>query len=372
MRVLQLVGDPVGGVRKHVHALAEGLARRGVVVGYVHSDNRVDAAFRAQIAGLRKQLEFVAALSIDKRPSFRDLSNIVSVLRYMRRYRIDLVHGHGAKAGLYARVAGRLAGARVVYTPHGGSVHAMFIRMEQGVYRSVERMLRPWTDCYVFESRYSAHGMLGQRPGDDLRWIVNPNGIALDLPLREEAPAARDDLHVGVFGMLRAEKGQDLVIRAISSLRHSGRRVVLQLYGDGPEREALQVLAEDLGIDAAVVFHGDVADALSAMRAMDLIVVPSRFESFGYAAVEALAQGIPTIAARVGGLREIYGEELAGWMVPGGDDEALADKIAWFMDHRDELAALALTQASSVRERFSEERMVQVVFDLYASLLQRG
>lgn len=371
MRVLQLVGDPVGGVRKHVHALIDGMAQRGVSVAYVHSDTSVDATFRAEIAGLRERCVLVEALPIRKRPHASDFANVAAVFRWLREHRIDVVHGHGAKAGLYARMAGRAAGVRVVYTPHGGSVHAMFNPVERAGYRSVERMLRGCTDAFVFESVYSARGLLGQSPSPRVRWLVNPNGIAAQPPARAGGPHGRAPARIGVFGMLREEKGQDLAIRAIGRLARGGRGVELHLYGEGPQRAGLEALAEQLGCASMVIFHGDVDDAASLMPGMDLVVVPSRFESFGYAAVEALAQGVPTIAAEVGGLPEILGEGLAELLYPGADEQALAAKIAWFLDHRESVRAMVGAHAALLRERFSQARMVDRVVELYSSLLCR-
>lgn len=370
LRVLHVIGDPVGGIRKHVHALIEGMLERGVQVGYVYSGSRCDSAFQAELAAMSERLVFAKALRMPKRPSWCDVANTLTVARLLHRHRIQVVHGHGAKGGFYARVAGRLAGARVAYTPHGGTVHEMFPSGERKVYRAVERMLRRWTDRYLFESRYSAEGMLHCIGDNAAAWDINPNGIPANLPVREMHVARNGSLALGVFGMLRREKGQHLAIDAVARLRRGGVAATLHLFGDGPELLACRALAHTLGCDDAIVFHGDVRDALVPMREMDLVVVPSLFESFGYSALEALAQGVPAIAARVGGLPEIFDGELAALLYEPNNPEALVAKVSWFTGQRESIEAMVLANAPTLRDRFSEEAMIQGVLSAYEQLVR--
>lgn len=355
-----------------MHALILGMLERGLQVGYVYSGSRCDSAFEADLAVMQERLVFTRSLRMSKRPSWRDIANTLTIARLLRRHRIDVVHGHGAKGGLYARVAGRLAGARVVYTPHGGTVHEMFPSGERRLYRLVERLLRRWTDRYLFESRYSAHGMLHYLGDDGVAWNVNPNGIPANLPVRDAFGAQDGSLTLGVFGMLRKEKGQDIAIEAVARLRCAGRAATLHLFGDGPELATWTGLAASLGCDEAVVFHGDVRDALTPMRSMDLVVVPSLFESFGYAALEALAQGVPAIAAHVGGLPEIFEGELSTLLYEPNSPEALVEKVEWFAARRQAVEALVLDSAPGLRDRFSEAAMVQGVLAAYEQLVRLG
>lgn len=370
LRVLHVIGDPVGGIRKHVHALIDGMLERGVRVGYVYSGLRCDSAFQVELAAMRERLVFTKALTMPKRPSWCDVANTLVIAQLLRRHRIQVVHGHGAKGGFYARVAGRLAGARVVYTPHGGTVHEMFPSGERRVYRLVEHMLRSWTDRYVFESRYSAEGMLHYLGSDAVAWSINPNGIPANLVLREMPGPRNGPLALGIFGMLRMEKGQHLAIDAVARLRRAGLAVTLHLFGDGPELSAWKELARSLGCDGVIVFHGDVRDALAPMRDMDLVVVPSLFESFGYSALEALAQGVPTIAARVGGLPEIFQGELSSLLYEPGNPAALVEKIEWFTDRREAIETMVLANAPGLRDRFSEVAMVQGVIAVYEQIVR--
>jgi glycosyltransferase involved in cell wall biosynthesis len=99
------------------------------------------------------------------------------------------------------------------------------------------------------------------------------------------------------------------------------------VVGDGPEREPLEALAHDLRLTGQVVFAGQRRDVPDVLAALDLFVAPSREESFGLAALEAIAAGVPLVASDVGGLSEILAGTDLGDLVAPGDPEALAEVI---------------------------------------------
>lgn len=372
LHVLQVTGDPVGGVRRHVHTLIRGLDPAQFRVSYAYSAAAVDAGFRNDRDWLARRLHAELPLDIRKKPHPADIANIWRLRDFIRREQVDVVHGHGAKGGLYARVAGRLGGARTVYTPHGGAAHDMFGFPESVIYRVVERLLVPCTDHFLFESRYTADALqkkTGTLPGG---WSVNPNGIEVvavtpgdvaRLPLPD---AGR--VRFGVFGMLREQKGQRFALEAIVPLLRQGRQVSLHFFGDGPDRASLLRMAAEAGVQDAVFFHGDVSPVEPWLAAMDAVVVPSLFESFGYVAVEALLQRRPVIASATGGLTEIL-DGGAGRLVPPGDASALGAVMSDFL--RDPAPFRAAAQQGAIRAaaQYSAAAMVAGAAAVYRRLV---
>src|ERR1035437_3829431 len=155
IRVMQILGDPRGGIRKHVHELILGLPSADFLCSYAHGCT-VDANFIDEIDEVREHTAATLALRVRKHPHPSDLYNVALLARHVRSAGIEVLHGHGAKAGVYARLVSRLCGIKAVYTPHGGSVHAMFPPLKTGLYGAAEKLLFPLTDAFLFESRYSA------------------------------------------------------------------------------------------------------------------------------------------------------------------------------------------------------------------------
>lgn len=377
IRVLQIVGDPVGGIRKHVHSLLSGLDGAEFELSYAYSTRRADARFHEEIASLRQRLAGELPLSIGKKPGPSDLLNLARLARFVRAQRPAIIHGHGAKGGLYARLVSRLCGIKSVYTPHGGAVHRMFSRLGEAVYAATERLLLPLTDFLLFESDYAAQAFAAKVGRPAGRWLVNPNGTPdPDIPdvARRSAAlgygaAGGREVHVGIFAMLRPEKGQAYAIRAAGELVQAGQPVFLHLFGDGPDRGRLEALVKELRLEGRVLFHGDVADADAHLWAMDLVLIPSLFESFGLAAVEAMALGKPVIASRVGGLPEVLADGQAGVLVPPQDPAAIRRAVAAFLADPGRYAALAEAGRRRCQEHFTERRMVDAVAGVYRSLV---
>lgn len=370
IHVLQIVGDPVGGIRRHVHALLFGLSSYGIRQSYSYSTVSNDLVFREEIPSLIRLLEDrVLPLPIPKKPSLNDLSNIIRLRRFINEAGVTVVHGHGAKGGAYARILSILCDVKSVYTPHGGAVHDMFGPIESSVYTFAEKMLLPLTDKFVFESEYSSRAYfdrVGRRPRD---WAINYNGIpkpSID-PSLKRFPASGEVLNIGVFGMLRSQKGQVYAIRAISSI-NSRRPVRLHLYGDGQDKAFLIDEVRKLGVTNSVVFHGETSSPLECMRDMDIILIPSLFESFGYVAIEAFSLKRPVVASNVGGLPEIISDGKDGLLVAAKAQDEIAAGVIKLCDSPQLAEQMGEKGYLKAAEKFSLKSMLFGLAEIYKKL----
>ncbi len=366
--VLQIVGEPAGGIRRHVHAILFGLKEaEGLRQSYVCADAGGDAAFEKELPELEALLgQGLLRLPISKRPGPRDIFNVIRLARFVRERGVTIVHGHGAKGGAYARMLTLLSGVKAVYTPHGGAVHNMFGRLEGAVYTLAEKMLLPLTESFVFESQYSAQAYfrkVGRRPRS---WTVNYNGIALagDVPARP-FPGAAETLNIGVFGILRSQKGQIHAVRAAAEIAQARTNTLLHIYGSGPDREPLEAEAERLGITDKVLFHGETAVPLERMREMDIILIPSLFESFGYVAVEAFSLKRPVVATSTGGLPEIISDGVDGLLVQPASSTAAAAAVIRMINDPTLAQRLGGAGYRKLAEKFSLDSMLTNLAAVY-------
>ncbi len=375
VRVMQIINEAVGGIRKHVHAILVGLDANQFEQIYVHSP-ACDAKYYDDISSLRPHLLAEITINIRKKPHHSDITNIWRICRAVKQYDVAMLHGHGAKAGVYARIASYFTNIKSVYTPHGGATHQMFSRFEYQLYSVVERVLLPFTDCVLFESKYTREkfsDMVRSRSG---RFLLNYNGIPeMQRSVIEEksrllsyAGSQFVGFRIGVFGALRREKGQEFAIRAVWELVREGYKVTLHIFGEGGDRARLISLVQDLSLEAHVLFYGDIADPELHMACMDLVVIPSLFESFGYVAVEAMALRKPVIATRVGGLCEIVLNGQTGVLVPPASVADLKSAIRNVMSGAALPADFADKAEQRYRSCFSESRMLANVSRVYEKL----
>jgi glycosyltransferase involved in cell wall biosynthesis len=368
LNILHLFRAPVGGLFRHVIDLVREQVACGHRVGLICDSStggpRADEVFRELAPKLALGLN---RIPMQRNPYAGDLLTLSAVMRLVNKSDADVLHGHGAKGGAYARLALTRKRAVRAYTPHGGSLLFSHDTLAGKLYLLSERLLMLRTDLFLFESIYSSD-VFRQKIGDPgERLKIVHNGVS-----REEfepvtlAPDATDLIFIGE---LRPVKGIDVLIDAIARLRDAGRTVTATLVGDGPDRASLIAQAEHLGLAQAIRF----LPAMPARRAQALgrvMVVPSRAESLPYVVLEAAASAKPLIANRVGGIPEIYGP-LTNSLVPPGDANALAAAIASSLDNPAEAADIAQKISARVASSFSCDAMVDGVMAGYRATLDR-
>lgn len=146
----------------------------------------------------------------------------------------------------------------------------------------------------------------------------------------------------------------------------------LAMVGDGPERSAAERLTREYGLAHRVEFVGNVSPVEGVMGAGDLFLLPSSEESFGLAALEAMACGVPVIASSAGGLPELIANGEGGFTFPVGDIEGMARQAVALLSDRSELARQKLLARQRAVEHFGTDRIVDRYEKLYRRLLGGG
>lgn len=362
LNVIHVFRAPVGGLFRHVVDLVRGQIARGHHVGIVADSSTGNARADEIFEQLAPQL----ALGLTRIPMRRplsplDLPAVMHVTERIRETGADVIHGHGAKGGAYARLA--IPGRRVVraYTPHGGSLLLSHRNWSGRMYLTLERMLLLRPALYLFESAYSGRifrEKIGQ-PNGMVRVIHNGVSQAEFDPVTP-MPDATDLVFIGEF---RPVKGIDILIEAIASLHHAGRPVTATLVGSGPDEAALKAQVQRLSLDQAVRFM-PAMPARAALTLGRVMVIPSRAESLPYVVLETAAAGKPLITTNVGGIPEIFGS-LSYALVEAGNAGALADAIAQTLDDPAAAIALAAELRLRVASSFSVDAMVDGVISAY-------
>jgi glycosyltransferase involved in cell wall biosynthesis len=366
--VVLFVRDLTGGIRKHVVSIISSYRSHPDEILLVTNLSQADSMFREYLSVEPWLHARILDVKIRRSPSPLDLLQVVQVAGLLRKQRRPMVfHGHGAKGGMLARIVGKLLGAKVIYTPHGGSLHAMYSPLGNTVYAWIESVLARMTDLFVFESKYSQDRFFSMVAAPQVKTVVNSNGIAIS-PRVSPKPLHESRVRIGAFGALRFIKGYDVLIQAIGILKQRGLHVEASIYGAGEERENLLSLARQLNVETQVRLPGETASPLKAMQDLDIVVQPSRFESFGYTALEAMTVGVPVIASCVGGLVEVVEDGVTGLTFESEDAVGLASGIQKLINDMSLRTKLVQNAYETARTKFSEERMVATFKSLYKEL----
>jgi len=251
-----------------------------------------------------------------------------------RRRRIDIWHSHDYKTDVLGLMVRRqLPGLKLVSTVHGFTRETLKTRFYA---RLNDVALRGYDRVFAVSTTLVKHcAMHGVHPG---RLSYLPNAIELE---RYPQRSAKDQLEarkalglvgaipaIAVVGRLSREKGVDRALRLFALMCETHTDATLHLIGDGPERGRLSDLAQELGINAAVTFHGWCDDAADRLKAMDLMLSTSHTEGMPNAVLEAMALGVPVAATPVGGVPEMLAGGDAGLLLTGDNEAEWANQLA--------------------------------------------
>lgn len=216
---------------------------------------------------------------------------------------------------------------------------------------------------------------VGQWPAGDRAALVPPPLPAALLDSRSVSSGERSKnvsprtFRIGGAGRLAPEKCWADLLHAFARVANeTDAKSELYLYGDGPERESLRMLAEELGVAARAHFSGFLPqhELYDAIGGCDVFVLPSRFEGLGVIAIEAMALGVPTITADFEASEDYIEHGVTGHRFPKGDVDTLVDLLHWHRSNPKEAATVGNRGRSFVREMFRHEIVFQPLLDAYS------
>lgn len=276
--------------------------------------------------------------------------------------RPDLLVTHLFKADLYGALAAAVHGVPVVSHKHNEDQflrHPVFGALGRAAHARARRAITV-SDAvqrfYVEQAGFPPRRLVTVRHGIDR--------VATGSPTPDVSPEARE-ITLGSVARLAPQKGLPVLLRAVRALTDLGHRLRLVLAGSGEDEAALRREAHDLGIADRVRFAGQVSDVPALIRSLDLFVLPSRWEGFGLVLLEAMAEGCPIVASRVGGIPEVVADGESGILVPPDDPRALTEAIATLIRDPARRHALGRAGRRRFRDRFTAERMAEETAAVY-------
>jgi len=360
LRIAQVTGETgFSGGEVQLFLLLEGLRERGdesVLVCPPGSRAHSEAArrgFEAHPVPMRSDASALAVLR---------------VRRTLRAAQPDLVHLHSGRANWLGGLAAWSLGLPALTTrrmdrevrrgPRTRLLYGRIVRRAVAISPAVEACLLAGgvarSRVHVIRSAVDARALVAQRGREETRRSLG----AADTCVCALALAA-----------LVPRKGLDVLLCALARAPLRDAPLVLWIAGEGPERGALEGRAAALGVVPRVRFLGRRDDKADLLAACDLLVLPSRREGLGVAALEAMACGRAVVASRVGGLADAVVDERTGLLVPPDDPDALAVALARLVRDASLRARLGAAGPGRIAEGFTAAQMCDAYAQLYRELL---
>jgi len=353
----------VGGLESHVYHLARAMVNRG---------HRVQVVTSRSLPGVPKE-EDMEGIQVWRTwfPSRSPSGWIAHALGSVPKTRAlareaDVIHAQAFASVLPAAAGRHRSGAPLVATFHTSH---FLTRAKRAGWRPILSRLARIPDYALAASEEIAKVAMDLAPGVKVESLAN--GVDTTLFFRVEPALPQGGRpRLVVPRRLFPKNGVEYFIRALPLILKEVDAEAI-LIGDGPERERLEALAEDLGVSHRVSFLGKRAhsEMPGLLSSGDLAVIPSLMEATSVAALEAMACELPVVASNVGGLPEIVGEEVGG-LFESGNAQALAGAVLRALEEGDLPGKGALARRRVV-ERWSNERLADRHLEIYSDLLLR-
>ena len=367
----------VGGSGVVATELAHVLALRGHQVHIISSDPPF--RWRSGVPGLSFVPVEVPPYPLFLEPQYL-LALANTITRVAEQRRLDIVHAHyavpHATAAYLAHeilsLESSIPPPRTVTTLHGTDI--TLIGSDPSYTRAVAFSIDQSHGVTAVSQSLKADTLsaLGIRREID----VIPNFLDCDQYQRRFDPEVRRTVvppdrfdamivHVSNF---RPVKRVEAVVDVFRRVRESVR-ARLVLIGDGPVRGAVETRVSELGLAGDVLFAGEQDDLVPWLSVADLFLLPSAQESFGLAALEAMACEVPVVASRVGGLPEVVDDGVTGFLCPPERLDLMAARSIELLTDRERHATMGRAAAAAVRSRYRAESIVPLYEAEYRKVL---
>ena len=369
MKVIHLIsGGDTGGAKTHVHSLLQNLSR-GMDITLVCFR---DGPFARE----------AAELGIETRVcSGGFFSALREVRRMIAEEGFELVHTHGSRANLAGAILRSTCGRPVVSTIHSDyRLDYMGRPLAAATYGVLNVLALRRIKYHVGVSDAMRDLLISRRfPRETTFAIYNGLDFSRE-PKRHDRAAfcarvganvAPGDIVVGAAARLDPVKDLATLVRGFAAAREWHPELKLIIAGEGPERPALEALAEELGVRGAVTLAGWLDDMEEFYSALDINTLSSLSETFPYALTEGAAYRLPTVASAVGGIPRLIEDGKTGFLFAPGDWEKLGARLAQLASDpglRERLGAAVHERAA---REFSVEATCREQRAVYEEILER-
>lgn len=321
-----------------------------------------------------------------------DITALYKLYKLFNNLKPHIVHTHLAKAGILGRLAARWAKVpHIVTTVHGPTFSENINSVKRLIYRFLEHICGKFTDWFIFvgyelRDEYVKNRICpiektkiiqSGRPESDFALADKFTQEEIQLT-RKKFSNNKNGFFIGYIGRLVPSKAQDMAIHALKIIRDKGIDGYLVFIGEGHLTEEkryealLRRLTEKLNIGRHVYFLGYQNDVLSYMKAMNVLVLTSKYEGLPNIAVEAGIVGRPLVAFKVCGISEVIQNEETGFIVKQGNVKAMAERLIFLARNPGIAEEMGYKAQRKVRYLYTTERMIEEKFRFYESILRKN
>lgn len=298
-----------------------------------------------------------------------DIRSVREIRRFILDQGIDIVHSHGDRAGLIARIACASTPAKSVWTMHANSDDNRITQsnIKRCLKVLVQRVLNKYfTDLVVCVSKSLRNNISSYMCHNKITVVYNGIDVERFSPKKKKANSD-SVLRVLFAGRLSEQKGIPYLIEGALLAKKKGVDFNISLAGEGDLERAIVEKINENELGDCVSLLGFRKDISQLLCDHDVLLLPSLFEGFPVIILESLASGTPVIASKVNGIPEIINDKINGLLLEPGSSQDVANALEYVSNHRDWLHTASIAALDSVQP-FCIETMVENHAKVYQKL----
>ena len=296
------------------------------------------------------------------------LSDIKRTKNLLREEKYDFIHVNGINSGVFSLLIGMKAIPRIT------TVHSDCRMDRVGKNKFVVSLFEEIENICLNKSKYiiavsnAIKKLLVGRKISESKILVIPNGIKEKFYSPKMMRTSSETLKICYVGRLEIVKGCDVLIKALARLREIDYQC--DIWGDGTQRNQLELLCKELSICDMVHFKGYSSNVREFLNQYDLLIQPSRYEAFGLSLIEAMNAKTEIVCSNVGGMQEIIEDGKTGFTFDVGEYEKLSQIIEYIYNSPEKQGMIIEKSYSKFKKHYTEDVMVNKTFELFGKVCE--
>jgi glycosyltransferase involved in cell wall biosynthesis len=352
----------IGGEELSTMGLVEGMRERGHSAFYMSTTGPMMPELQA------RKIDYLTG-QVNGRGLVGILKGARSIRKALVEHSIDIVHASQPRTAMMGFWASRSVyprNTKVIWHDRGTMNHALSAKLFSVLADFVVTNSRSERQLLV-DNGLPSHKV---RAVHNFMYLPPPEAPICASEVRPQWGLEDDAPVIGCVARLVSVKGHQYLLEAARTVLSEVPQARFLIVGDGPLRAELEQMAEELGIERHVIFTGFLRDEIPSLYAcMDLLALPSTYESFGNVSMEAMSFKTAVVASDTGGIPEVVIDGETGLLVPPRDPDSLAKALLTLLKDKSLRQRMGAAGCKRVRGYFTRDRAVDELEEVYASLL---
>jgi len=303
------------------------------------------------------------------------LSVLIKYIKLLKKYRIQIIHSHGAPVSFYSRLARKFLEFPAIITTYHISIERItdINRFQKNIYKIVDRIGSISDDKIIAVSNAVKESLISECWLPSCKIEVVYNGI--DIPrfsgdtdgskIIEELNLTSEDKIIGIVARLSHEKSHITLIKAMKKVIKDVPNVKLLIVGDGPLKVSLMRSVKKMKLNDFCFFLGIRKNIPEIISCLDVAVLSSVTEGLPISLIEAMTSGKCVVGTDVGGIPEVIDHGENGLLIPPNDPEKLAEALIYLLNNPDIAKKMGEKGIKIAKEEFSYQIMIKKIERIY-------